>query len=230
MKRAKINFIDVGCADVLIKPWRGKHYKDINFLLGFDISGLKEYSRKLSSKYISHKICKKLVSDKIYNKMFIYNKRQVSSLFEVDQRVMKEYIAAFSKDKKKTKERERKFKLIQIKDVKCVRIDDEIDKIGLNFDFIKIDTQGSEFQVIKSLGKYLDIQIIGIHVELLLKPIYKNAVLYDGVNKYLMDHGFYQAKKIGKSEWDCDFLYLRNCSMRKKKEKEKFIKKIYKIE
>jgi len=226
MKRAKINFIDVGCADALIDPWR-KHIKDINFVLGFDIAGLKKYSKKLSSKYVSHEICEKLVSDVTHNKIFIYQKRQVSSLFEVDQKVMKEYVTAFAVGKRKIRERKRRFELVRTENVKCVRLDDEIDRLSIDFDFVKIDTQGSEFQVIKSLGKYLETQIIGIHAELLLKPIYKNAVLYNGVDKYLKDHGFYQAKKIGDSEWDCDFLYLRRDSIKKKK--ENFIKKIYEI-
>jgi len=224
-KKAGINFIDVGCADILIKPWRGRHYKDINFLLGFDVEGLKEYSRKLSSKYISHEICKKLVSDKTHNKMFIYNKRQVSSLFEVDQEIMKEYVRVFNTGKRKIRERERKFQLVEIKDVECVRLDDEIERVGIDFDFVKIDTQGSEFQVLKSLGKYLDTQIIGVQAELSFKPMYKNVVSYTGVDAYLREHDFYQVKKMGNSEWDCDFLYMRDD--KSKKTKIKFIKKIY---
>ena len=224
--KERINFIDVGCADYLIEPW-SKYTKNINFILGFDVHGIKEYKRQLLREKINHKIYQKLIFTEPLDKILVCKKKQNSSLFKVDTNLMKEYVRKSGKGEYRYKQREFDFRSKRTKKVKCVRLDETIDKMGINFDFIKIDTQGSEYQVLKSLGEYLKTQIIGVYAELFFKPLYREIILYQDVDKYLRSCGFHQVIKVDHSEWVQDFLYIRNDKL--KKTKIEFIKKIYEV-
>ena len=112
--------------------------------------------------------------------------------------------------------------------VNCIRLDGIINDLNINFDFIKTDAQGVDLEVIKSLGKYLDEQIIGVHIELLFKPLYEGSSLFNKADVFLKEHGFYLIKSINrrKNPFFDDFLYIRRDVSKKKK--IKFIRKIYK--
>lgn len=217
-----INFIDVGCGynKDIVKPWN-KNKKYINFFLGFD-PYLKQ-TRKIKFKKfgIKYRLYKYVIFDEVeeghnlkYNKLA---KPNSSSLFSINNKVLKEI------GKKKERYRTKK-----IKKIKWVRLDFMINKLGRHFDFIKIDTQGAELNVLKSLGKYLEKDIIGIHIELFFKKMYKNIPLYEEVDGFLRKHNFYQAKVIGiGNSFVNDFLYIRDD--KNEKDKIDLIKKVYEI-
>jgi len=223
----KINFIDIGCSEYLIEPWIS-YPCNINFILGFDISNLIPYKKQLKIKNISNKIFRKAVFNVSGKKsIHICGKKQNSSLFIPNMKIIDGYLRRKNNNEERIAKRKKDFKVVKKCTVNCVRLEDVIEKLNVNFDFIKIDTQGADFQVIKSLGKYLETQIIGIHTELFFKEMYKGIVLFDEVDEYLKERGFYQHKRLGKkNEFSSDFLYLKKENS--KKEKIKFIKKIYK--
>ncbi len=227
----KINLIDVGCSDYMVEPWKN-YYDNIKFILGFDVSGTKEYKKELILKRIKHKIVNKVVFNKEESKkLYCCYKSQNSSLFLPNMKIIKKYLCREKNpDTDRLKKRMRHFEVKKIKKVKCVCLDSIIEKLNFDFDFIKIDTQGSELQVLKSLGKYIDTQIIGVFTELFFKELYHGMSIFTDVDNFFKSHNFYKAKMFDNYDrFTSDFLYIREDKDKNKKEKIEFIKKIYKI-
>ena len=82
--------------------------------------------------------------------------------------------------------------------VDCIRLDDFIkeNKITDIIDFIKIDTQGHDLNVIKSLGKYKsNVREIVCEVQTINYELYKNQSDKKELLNYMDNHGF-EIKKI----------------------------------
>lgn len=222
----KINFIDVGCSDYLVKPW-ANNIKEINYILGFDPLSTSKYIKKLNEYGIKNCIYQQAIWDKKgKRKIYKCNKFQNSSFFKPNYSIIKKSGMLNKPQKKKRK----RFDILGYIEVECARLDDVIKKSNMNFDFIKIDTQGSELNVLKSLGNYLLTQIIGIYLELYWKEIYEGIPLYDEINNFLKEKGFIDMKINDKSNKNLigrDFLYIRYDN--KKKKQLKIIEKIYGI-
>lgn len=222
-----INFIDIGCGEKLPLPWSArKGYGNIKYYLGCDPSGKFQH---ISKKYSFKKtfLHKKAIFDTEGEQTFYECEgSQQSSLFRPNTKVLKKYLNRPNRKKQPSYKRKR-FNVKSIQKIKCVRLDSILNDYDIDFDFIKTDTQGADFNVIKSLGKYLDTQIIGIHIELFYKELYEGIVLFEEVDNFLKGYGFYKAKRIpGVDRFWSDFLYMKNDP--KKCEKIRLIKKIYK--
>lgn len=77
--------------------------------------------------------------------------------------------------------------------VECIRLDTYLDSIDFrgDIDFIKIDTQGNDLKVIKSLGKYLScVKLLQAEVQVTPYELYKGATNRDELIQYMMDQGF----------------------------------------
>jgi FkbM family methyltransferase len=76
--------------------------------------------------------------------------------------------------------------------VMTIRLDNFIEMHGItNIDYLHVDAQGSDFNVLKSLGRYIDIVQAG-QVEVSYNvPLYKGVDnSYDSVSKWLTEMGF----------------------------------------
>lgn len=63
-------------------------------------------------------------------------------------------------------------------------------KININnYDFINIDTQGSELEILKGFNNLLN-NIMYIYSEINVKPLYKDIALIDELDKFLFSKGF----------------------------------------
>ena len=112
-----------------------------------------------------------------------------------------------------------RFKLIKTSTINCTRLDTILDTKSFTFDFLKVDTQGSDFNVVKSMGRYLT-QLVGLQVELYFKNFYQDAILFEEANQFLTEAGFTCFGTIRKdSNLFNDFVYLKLDSL-----------KIYKLE
>jgi|WetSurMetagenome_2_1015567.scaffolds.fasta_scaffold107353_2 FkbM family methyltransferase len=56
--------------------------------------------------------------------------------------------------------------------------------------FLKIDTQGSELNILKSGEKLLTESIIGIHIEVFFRPFYVGQPYFADIDSYLREFGF----------------------------------------
>jgi len=118
-----------------------------------------------------------------------------------------------------------RFKLQKITTVNCVRLDTIISKQSNSFDFLKVDTQGNDLNVVKSMGDYLK-DLVGIQVELYLKSVYQDAPMFEDAHEFLSNHGFTCFGAIRKANKIFnDFVYLQLGST--KVQKLELIKKFF---
>jgi len=225
----KINFIDVGCAAYMPEPWSKEKYgKYINKIIGFDI-----FDNELSyldEEFPNNDVHKYIIFDNEEERDFYICKRtRVSSLFKPNIPLLIPYLDHLNAIRKPKVYYISKYNIEQIRKVNCIRLDTILDKYDISFDFLKTDTEGADFQVIKSLGKYLHTQIVGVHAELYLKEIYKGITLFEEVDDFLRSHGFYKIKEFGGVEgyWS-NFLYIREDNF--KQEQINLIKEAYQVE
>jgi FkbM family methyltransferase len=68
-----------------------------------------------------------------------------------------------------------------------------------NVDFIKLDTQGSELDILKGGEKLINEQIIGIQVEVEFKPMYKSQPLFHDIDIFLREKLGFELFDIRKS-------------------------------
>ena len=77
--------------------------------------------------------------------------------------------------------------------VETIRLDTFLDSVNHKgqIDFIKIDAQGNDFNVIKSLGKYLqDVLLLQCEVQITKYELYKNSSDKTKVQEYMQSKGF----------------------------------------
>lgn len=209
-----INLIHVGIYGGLTSPWSSPdNRKKINFLLSFDPLYNKkcEKERKdIDGKHMKYAV----FHTDGEHKFNVLKKTQCSSLYEPNYDFIKQYYGKVAD----------KYVLRETRIVNCVRLDSVLGEF-CNFDFIAADTQGADFDVVQSAGKYLD-NIVGLHLELYLYPFYKDAVLFEEANRYFESCGFYLAKRLReKPQLYDNFVYLRKSS--EKQEQLNLVKKMY---
>jgi len=59
-----------------------------------------------------------------------------------------------------------------------------------NADYMKLDTQGSEADILNGSQVLISTSIIGVEVEVEFIPLYKKQPLFDQIHKVMMDNGF----------------------------------------
>lgn len=226
----KINLIDVGCAGYMPPPWDVNGYgKNIGTLLSIDLLDNEiEYLQEefVHTKNIfNHNIIYDIEEEREF---YICRRSRVSSLFKPNVALLESYLEYLNKIRNPKVYHISKYDIQEIRKVSCLRLETILDNLSDDFDFLKTDTEGGDFQIIRSLGKYLDTSIVAIHAELYFKELYEGIALFDEVNDFLFSHNFYPAKILnGVDDYWANFLYIRHDSS--KKEKIDLIKKAYNI-
>ena len=83
-----------------------------------------------------------------------------------------------------------RFDVLETVTVNCVTLEEALASIDIaQMDFIKLDTQGSELDILEGAGDYLD-GCIGVEVEVQFSPIYSGAALFHDVGAILWRKGF----------------------------------------
>lgn len=118
-----------------------------------------------------------------------------------------------------------------------------LDSFGLDVDFMKIDTQGTELDILNGAEETLS-SVLGIELEVSFSEIYKNQPLFGDLHNYLANKGFeffefVTEYRYGRDELDrsgqlvfADALFLRSPeyiknNIKHKEEKYKTIAKAY---
>ena len=168
----KILFIDIGAAGGVISRWK----KVENLISSVAFEPDKESFVNLKkNKKKNDKVFNIALSNKTgFKNFYICRDGEKSSFYRPNYELIKNYPNPKRFDIKK----KIKFKV------------NKLDNIG-NFkpDFIKIDTQGSELEILKGSKKNL-IRCIGLEVEVEFQEIYKNQKLFNDVFKFLKNNGF----------------------------------------
>jgi len=59
-----------------------------------------------------------------------------------------------------------------------------------NFDFLELDTQGTELEILKGADRFLSSSVVGLKIEAEFSPIYEGQPLFAAVDEYLRGFGF----------------------------------------
>lgn len=95
-------------------------------------------------------------------------------------------------------------------EVDAIRLDDFLKQNNFDsIDLLCMDVQGAAYEVLESLGIYLQ-KVKYIIVELEYKPIYTNEVLYKDVNSFLIKHGFIRKTRPTAGRLFSDFFYVNS--------------------
>ena len=192
-----INLIDVGFSKGLCQPWI-TCYNAIDELMIIDPF----LDDNFGGKVHAHKSV--IFDVEKTGTFYEYQKEQCSSVFEIDPIIANEVLLGFANNKNLNR-----YELKKEHSLEFIRLDTLINRTQIKFDFLKSDTQGSDFNVVLSMGEELK-RLTGIHIELYYKQFYKDAILFDEADKFLQSQGFVKVKSLRlkpNSVFD-DFLYL----------------------
>lgn len=79
----------------------------------------------------------------------------------------------------------------ETREVRTVALDDFLPGIGVErADFLELDTQGSELEILQGAEKLLSSTIIGLRVETEFAPMYQDQPLFPDVDVFVRGHGF----------------------------------------
>ena len=161
----------------------------------------------LEGKESTHTINKGLWSSKGVRKLYILNKRpQSSSMYEPDKKSLSIY--GFE---------EKDFHLFDVsktKTVECDTLSSSLKALNINtLDYLKIDTQGAELEILKGLENYRPILI---KCEVQIFPMYKKEPFWTEVTDLLYKLGYIISdwKKIGshvtRTPVEMDMVFIPN--------------------
>ena len=178
-----------------------KYNKYFNTIL---VDPFKNFSKEYKSKYI---INKGFWSSKTKKKLHILNKRpQSSSMYEPEFRSLPIY--GF---------KEKDFELFKVSEtimVECDTLSENLKELSIeHLDYLKIDTQGSELEILKGIGDY---RPLIIKCEVQIFPMYKNQPSWTEITDHLYKLGYIICdwRKIGsnvtRTPVEMDMIFIPN--------------------
>jgi FkbM family methyltransferase len=206
----KINFIDIGSAGKLPEPW-DKSPGLIDTILKFEPRESDEPQENvisLDAALWEEKCEKNFYIYKGFNStgssLFLQNFKYVRENWDELKNTGPQHFAETWVDRGE---------MIGVEKIKCDYLDNVLKSLKpkTKFDFLKIDAQGAEHQILKGATKFLNEDCIGLVLELFRIPLYEGISLFDDVVDYLDKFGFYVARKFPPhgtfdSQNDCLFL------------------------
>jgi FkbM family methyltransferase len=221
-----IGLIDVGSIGELPSPWRENADK-ISHVLKFEpLDGIKNEPYTIS-------LSKALWNEVAEKNFFIYKgfDGTGSSLFEQNFEYVRGNYVELSKrgDKKLSETWFDRSQLIKTTKIECTTLDLVLSDLREKYNFLKIDAQGAEYEILSGAKNFLMNDCIGIHVELFSQPLYKGIKLFPEVEMFLRVFGFKLTLKMpshGTFESQNDCLFLKENI---EKEKKDLIERIYRI-
>jgi len=157
------------------------------------------------------------ISDGKEKILYITKDGQNSSLFVPDMKYYKDDRIEFDC-----------MEVVDSKPVKCKSLAKIIEQSGHGIDVLKIDAQGSEYDILKNVKNYMN-QIIVIHLEMWLKRCYEGIPLLNVVHDFLSACSFVPARIINKKspKWR-EVVYINTSIV--DNDKIQLVKKLYKID
>lgn len=207
--RGILNLIDIGSIGVLPEPWN-THAASIEFLLKFE-----PRDRSVNSANV-RTVDAALWSEEGQRAFYIYRglKGAGSSLYEQNVDFVRANFEELQLRGPAHLARTwfERSELVRVEQVHCQTLDQVLEQQGeREYHFLKIDTQGAEYEILRGAERYLKQQCSGLHLELFTIPLYKNIVLMPEVIAFLDGIGFTLAKTFPAhgsfdSQNDCIFL------------------------
>jgi len=88
-------------------------------------------------------------------------------------------------------ERLREVEIVESIETEAVSIDSFCIKNNISLDFLKLDTEGTEFHILQGAKKQLQENIFGVRCEVSFDFIFEGMPLFSDVHDFMLEHGFY---------------------------------------
>lgn len=228
-KEGVINLIDVGAIGELPDPWFDKARLVKNLLRFEPREGPSVHPNIISLDYA-------LGGRNEVREFHIYrgNNSHGSSFYEpnvefVDANFAKLKKAGSPKLAQTWHERAKLDKTIQ---VQCRTLDSVLEELQLDFtfDFLKIDAQGAEYDILSGSERFLTNHCLGLQLELFRYPMYKGIALKDEVVAFLKARGFELVKEFpphGTFNCASDCIFLKKEVSPRQDIKKRLLRKIF---
>ena len=176
------------------------------FFIPILVEPIKDEAQKLIEQ--NYKVISKgLWSSKCIKKLYIMEKRPgSSSMFKPNKDAFNLY--NFKKSNHQL------FEVSKTMDVECTTVEESLNVLDIkNLDFLKIDTQGAELEILKGLGNYFPLLM---KVEAQIIPMYENAPNWGELISYMNNLNYMTCEwsEIGthatRSPAEMDMLFIPN--------------------
>lgn len=229
--QGKLNFIDVGALGDLPEPWF-TNSKFVNKLLSFEpLEGASQKENIITSDSA-------LWETEATLPFYIYKglDGSGSSLFKQNYEYVEEHYNELKQlgNPWLAETWFERSHLAETKEINCTTLDGVLAELQLSFsfDFLKIDAQGAEYQILKGGEKFLKESCLGLQLELFNIPLYKDIKLLTEVEEYLNDKGFDLVKKFpahGSFDSQHDCVFLKRDTKQSTSEKMALIRNVYNL-
>tara|TARA_Y100000389_G_scaffold203062_1_gene250296 strand:- start:492 stop:1430 length:939 start_codon:yes stop_codon:yes gene_type:complete len=181
----EINFLDIGAAEGLDARWDLLKER-INF---FFVEPHPESSKDLSAE--KKNIITKVFDEKpgLLKEFFLTNKPTCSSFLKPNISYLNKFEDA------------NRYNINKILKFETTTVDKEFENLSL--DFVKIDTQGSELNILKGSNNSLK-EILGLEIECEFFKIYENQPLFEDIKNYLENYNLLFFDFIDIIRWERD--------------------------
>jgi FkbM family methyltransferase len=88
-------------------------------------------------------------------------------------------------------EREQEVEIVGYFDAKTVTVDSFCDERGISLDFMKLDTEGSEYAILNGAIQQIDNSVMGVRSEVNFDNIFEGTPLFSTLHDFMLDHGYY---------------------------------------
>ncbi len=209
----KLTALDVGAQGGFFDgSFFSKHHN--KFFDPIVVEPIKEEAEKLIKQ--NYKVISKgLWSSNCIKKLYILDKRSGSSSVYKPQKTSYDLYGFKEKDRPL-------FNISREVNIECTTIKESLNRLNIKFlDFLKIDTQGAELEILKGLGEYLPLII---KVEAQVQPMYENIPNWGELISYFykMDYMTCEWSEIGlhatRSPAEMDMVFVPNYLTSKGKE------------
>lgn len=105
-------------------------------------------------------------------------------------------------------ERAREEEVIGYKDVTATTVDSFADQRQLCLDFLKLDTEGSEYLILQGATAQLSANVLGVRCEVSFDHIFGDMPLFSTIHEFMLAHDFYllNLSYDGKGDYCNDFV------------------------
>lgn len=88
-------------------------------------------------------------------------------------------------------ERQKEVEIIESLEVASVSVDSFCDEREINLDFLKIDTEGTEYAILCGAEKQLCGSVLGVRCEVNFERVFEGMPLFGEIHNFLMERDFY---------------------------------------
>jgi FkbM family methyltransferase len=111
--------------------------------------------------------------------LYVTRRAGMSSLLEPDPEVIRRFY------------KEKSFRVVAVTPVPTIPLDEAASQYGFaDATFLKLDTQGTELDILRSGAALVRGSLLGVHTESLFQPFYKGQSLFADVDSHLRQNGF----------------------------------------